>query len=375
MTSEQRLQSYVTGSNHDPELAYDMQNMNDGYLRGKYGDTVADYAYNQRKTAMQDFQRASSYVPEQEQNGNLATGLAGGLTRGVRQVGGIAEQLGIMAFNEGEEQANKLRQAQKDMAEDISAIAAWQGSQYQHQEEKSKIYTQLADNLRQQKFQQIAAQTGNSELAKTESDKLAEEYHAGLNVITNELMVNGLGEQAPQILLAVLSGGAGAAIAEASAMGISRVVATKAIQTAMPKIIQLGAMTGVGIEAGLQDGTSAAADAHTGVYDYYNQALKESNQGDNTKWNELFGSKEMQALAQQYPEASPDELISLAANNASVSAGLESGLYTGVSAGLAAPTLSGFSSKLGAGLKPSTRWALTSTAPLLKVLLNSEKNM
>ena len=32
MTSEQRLQSYVTGSNHDPELAYDMQNMNDGYL-------------------------------------------------------------------------------------------------------------------------------------------------------------------------------------------------------------------------------------------------------------------------------------------------------------------------------------------------------
>ena len=366
MTSEQRLQSYITGSNHDPELAYDMQNMNDGYLRGKYGDTVADYAYNQRKTAMQDFQRASSYVPEQEQNGNLATGLAGGLTRGVRQIGGIAEQLGIMAFNDGEEQANKLRQAQKDMAEDISAIAAWQGSQYQHQEEKSKIYTQLADNLRQQKFQQIAAQTGNSELAKTESDKLAEEYHAGLNVITNELMVNGLGEQAPQILLAVLSGGAGAAIAEASAMGISRVVATKAIQTAMPKIIQLGAMTGVGIEAGLQDGTSAAADAHTGVYDYYNQALKESNQGDNTKWNELFGSKEMQALAQQYPEASPDELISLAANNASVSAGLESGLYTGVSAGLAAPTLSGFSSKLGAGLKPSTRWALTSTAPIIE---------
>lgn len=68
MTSEQRLQSYITGSNHDPELAYDMQNMNDGYLRGKYGDAVADYAYNQRKTAMQDFQRASSYVPEEEQN-------------------------------------------------------------------------------------------------------------------------------------------------------------------------------------------------------------------------------------------------------------------------------------------------------------------
>ena len=366
MTPEQRLQSYITGSNHDPELAYDMQNMNDGYLRGKYGDAVADYAYNQRKTAMQDFQRASSYVPEEEQTGNLFTGIAGGLTRGVRQVGGIAEQLGIMAFNEGEEQANKLRQAQHDMEEDISSIARWQGSEYQHQDTKAKTFTQLADNLRQQKFQQIAAQTGNTELAKAESDKLAEEYHAGLNVITHELMVNGLGEQAPQILLAVMSGGAGAAIAESAAMGISRTVATKAIQAAMPKIIQLGAMTGVGIEAGLQDGTSAAADAHVGVYQYFDQARKEAQQGDNTKWNNLFGSEEMKALAQQYPNASPEELISLAANNASISAGLTSGLYTGVSAGLAAPTLSGFSSKLGAALKPSSRWALTSTAPIIE---------
>ena len=366
MTPEQRLQSYITGSNHDPELAYDMQNMNDGYLRGKYGDAVADYAYNQRKTAMQDFQRASSYVPEEEQTGNLFTGITGGLTRGVRQIGGIAEQLGIMAFNDGEEQANKLRQAQHDMEEDISSIARWQGSEYQHQDTKAKTFTQLADNLRQQKFQQIAAQTGNNELAKTESDKLAEEYHAGLNVITHELMVNGLGEQAPQILLAILSGGAGAAIAETVAMGISRTVATKAIQAAMPKIIQLGAMTGVGIEAGLQDGTSAAADAHVGVYQYFDQARKEAQQGDNTKWNNLFGSEEMKALAQQYPNASPEELISLAANNASISAGLTSGLYTGVSAGLAAPTLSGFSSKLGAALKPSSRWALTSTAPIIE---------
>ena len=309
MTPEQRLQSYISGSNHDPELAYDMQNMNDGYLRGKYGDAIADYAYEQRKSAMQDFQRASSYVPEQEQDGNLATGFAGGAVRGIRQIAGTAEQLGIMAFNDGEEQARKLQQAQRDMAEDISAIAAWQGSQYQHQEEKSKIYTQLADRFRQQKFQEISAQTGNIELAKIESDKLAEQYHAGLNVITHELMVNGLGEQAPQIALAVISGGIGAGIAEATAMGISRVVATKAIQTAMPKITQLGAMAAVGVEAGLQDGTSAAADAYTGVYDYYNQALKESNQGNNTKWDELFGSKEMQALAQQYPEASPDELI------------------------------------------------------------------
>ena len=366
MTSEQRLQSYIAGSNHDPELAYDMQNMNDGYLRGKYGDAVADYAYNQRKTAMQDFQRASSYIPEEEQTGNLFTGIAGGLTRGVRQIGGIVEQLGIMAFNDGEEQANKLRQAQHDMEEDISAIARWQGSEYQHQETKAKTFTQLADNLRQQKFQQIAAQTENIELAKAESDKLAEEYHAGLNVITHELMVNGLGEQAPQILLAVLSGGAGAAIAESAAMGISRTVATKAIQAAMPKIIQLGAMTGVGIEAGLQDGTSAAADAHIGVYQYFDQARKEAQQGDNTKWNNLFGSEEMKALAQQYPNASPEELISLAANNASISAGLTSGLYTGMSAGLAAPTLSGFSSKLGAALKPSSRWALTSTAPIVE---------
>ena len=134
----------------------------------------------------------------------------------------------------------------------------------------------------------------------------------------------------------------------------------------MPKIIQLGAMTGVGIEAGLQDGTSAAADAHVGVYQYFDQARKEAQQGDNTKWNNLFGSEEMQALAQQYPNASPEELIRLAANNASVNAGLESGLYTGVSAGLAAPTLSGFSSKLGAALKPSSRWALTSTAPIIE---------
>lgn len=366
LTPEQRLQSFIAGSNHDPELAHDIQNMDDGYLRAKYGNAVADYAYNQRKQSMKDLQLASSYIPENQRTGSIGSGLVGGVGRGLRQMGGIVEQLGIMAFNDGEEQANKLRESQQSMNEDIEAIAKWQGSQYSHQHAKGQIYTQLADRLRQTKYEQIAAQTGNPELAKVEADKVAEQYHSHLNTITEELMVNGLGEQAPQILLAVMSGGVGAGVAEATALGISRVVATQAITKALPKIAQAGAMIGVGVEAGLQDGTSAATDAYVGVYDYYDQAFKESQQGDSTKWNELFGSKEMQALAQQYPEASPDELIRLAANNASTQAGLESGLFTGVSAGIAAPTLSGFSAKLAQGFKPSQRAALSLTAPVVE---------
>ena len=366
LTPEQRLQSFIAGSNHDPELAHDIQNMDDGYLRAKYGNAVADYAYDQRKQSFKDFQLASSYIPENQRTGSIGSGLAGGIARGLRQMGGVAEQLGIMAFNDGEEQANKLRESQNSMNEDVESIAKWQGSQYSHQHAKGQIYTQLADRLRQSKYEQIAAQTGNPELAKVEADKVAEQYHSHLNTITEELMVNGLGEQAPQILLAVLSGGTAAGIAEATALGISRVVATQAITKALPKIAQAGAMIGVGVEAGLQDGASAATDAHVGVYNYYDQAFKELQQGNSAKWNELFGSKEMQALAQQYPEASPDELIRLAANNASIQAGLESGLYTGVSAGIAAPTLSGFSAKLGQGFKPSQRVALSLSAPAVE---------
>ncbi len=44
LTPEQRLQSYISGSNKDPELAYDLENTDESYLEAKYGQAVANYA-------------------------------------------------------------------------------------------------------------------------------------------------------------------------------------------------------------------------------------------------------------------------------------------------------------------------------------------
>ena len=44
LTPEQRLQSYLSGSNKDPELAYDLENNSENYLEAKYGQAIANYA-------------------------------------------------------------------------------------------------------------------------------------------------------------------------------------------------------------------------------------------------------------------------------------------------------------------------------------------
>ena len=366
MTPEQRLQSYIKGSNADPELAFDLENRTADYLEAKYGSTVANYANQLAIQTAANLSRATSIIPEEARTGNVLSGLVGGAIRGTRNLIGTVGSLGIMAFNDGEEEANKLRTWNETIQDQNRETSNWAGSTYGFDEAKNEAYRGISEQVKQEAFQRIAAQTGDAELARKQATEVANQFDSNIKTISKEGMILGLGEQAPQIVLAVISGGVGAGIAKASASGVSKVVAEQAIKKLLPKIAMAGSMVGVGVESGLQDGTSAASDAAIGVYDYYNQAKQEALNGDSSKLTKLFNSEAMQKLKAANPNATEDELIELAANQAKHEAGWESGLYTGASAGIFSPVLGGFSSKLSQGLSARNKFLAHMSAPLVE---------
>lgn len=366
LSPEQRLQSYIKGSNADPELAFDLENRSVDYLEAKYGSTVANYASQLATQTAANLSRATSILPEEARTGNVLTGLAGGAVRGTRNIIGTVGSLGIMAFNDGEEEANKLRTWNEVLQDQNRETSEWAGSTYGFDEAKNETYRGISEQVKQEVFQRIAAQTGDAKSARKQATDIANQFDSNIKTISKEGMILGLGEQAPQIILAVISGGMGAGIAEAGALGVSKVVAEQAITKLLPKIAMAGSMIGVGIEAGLQDGISAASDATIGVYDYYNQAKQEALNGDSSKLTELFNSEAMQKLKAANPTATEDELIELAANQAKHEAGWKSGLYTGASAGIFSPVLGGFSGKLSQGLSARNKFLAHMSAPLVE---------
>lgn len=366
LSPEQRLQSYIKGSNADPELAFDLENRSVDYLESKYGSAVANYANQLATQTAANLSRATSILPEEARTGNVLTGLAGGAVRGTRNIIGTVGSLGIMAFNDGEEEANKLRTWNEVLQDQNRETSEWAGSTYGFDEAKNETYRGISEQVKQEAFQRIAAQTGDAKSARKQATDIANQFDSNIKTISKEGMILGLGEQAPQIILAVISGGIGAGITEAGALGISKVVAEQAITKLLPKIAMAGSMIGVGIEAGLQDGISAASDATIGVYDYYNQAKQEALNGDSSKLTELFNSEAMQKLKAANPTATEDELIELAANQAKHEAGWKSGLYTGASASIFSPVLGGFSSKLSQGLSARNKFLAHMSAPLVE---------
>ena len=366
LSPEQRLQSYIKGSNADPELAFDLENRSVDYLEAKYGSAVANYASQLATQTAANLSRATSILPEEARTGNVLTGLAGGAVRGTRNIIGTVGSLGIMAFNDGEEEANKLRTWNEVLQDQNRETSEWAGSTYGFDEAKNETYRGISEQVKQEVFQRIAAQTGDAKSARKQATDIANQFDSNIKTISKEGMILGLGEQAPQIILAVISGGMGAGIAEAGALGVSKVVAEQAIKQLLPKIAMAGSMIGVGIEAGLQDGISAASDATIGVYDYYNQAKQEALNGDSSKLTELFNSEAMQKLKAANPTATEDELIELAANQAKHEAGWKSGLYTGASASIFSPVLGGFSSKLSQGLSARNKFLAHMSAPLVE---------
>lgn len=368
LTPEQRLQSYLSGSNKDPELAYDLENNSENYLEAKYGQAIANYAAQQRLQNFQNLSQATSYIPEAAKTGNVFTGALGAAVNGTRNLIRTAGQAGIMAFNSGEEEASKLREWNATIDQHQADTTAWMGNNYTLDTEKSNLYRGMAEQVRANTYAQVKAQTGDEQLARAQSKEISETFDDNIKSLTQEAVVSGLGEQAPQILLAVLSGGIGAGIAEITALGVSRVVAKEAITKLLPKIAQLGSMLGVGAEAGLQDGLSAGSDAMTGAYDYINQAKVEAAQGNTAKLDELRNSPVMQQLRQANPNATEDELFAQMAESAKWDAATKSGLTTGISAGIASPFLSGFSSKLARGASARTRFLLSAADPAMEGL-------
>ena len=297
---------------------------------------------------------------------SIYSGIVGGLGKGLVNLGGTVSDLYTLATTSGREQAEILQRKQKDREEAIDRISNWQGGEYAVDNEFNKQVYANAEQIKADTYNRLVAETGDIQYAKEVSNNKANEFYDSTQHITTALLLEGLGEQAPQIALALVSGGTGAAIGKAVALGVSKKVAEKAVQKATQKVIQkqaekqvakavltnaekIGAVAGstgaIGLEAGLQDGVSAASDAHIGVYNYYDALSPDERK------KAIHNSPIAQEVLRDNPNATEEELISAIADSASTSAGVSSGLYTGVSAGLSGTLLNAaLSSRFVGGL-------------------------
>lgn len=362
LSEEDRLNAYLQG-NYDPELQRDLDKMPSEYLEGKYGRVIANYADQKRMQNISNFQALGSYVSNSAQDGAISyttKGLLGGVVKGVNHLSDTIGNIYTLATEEGQEEIDSLRKRAEATDRFNKRIARWQGGAYDHGENRQGLLRDFAEQYRQDSFRKYAAETGNLEVAREQSNQDAANYYDAISVITQETLINGVGEQAPQLVLALVSGGLGSAAAKGLSATVSKALGTALTsERTLAAIAQLGSMAGVGLEAGLQDGISAVSEAKQGVYNYFDNMTKEQRQAFFSNPNPT-----LKKLMEEHPNATEDELIQMMADSAGLQAGLVSGVYTGISAGAASPFLSSLSHRLGAGLSPASRNALSMADPI-----------
>ena len=337
LPSQERIANYINGSTQDPELDYAIQNYSDGELRVKYGDSVANYAREKRERNIANLQATSGYMPEDQDTSSIFSGLAGGVSKGAGSIYDTARIGSAFLFDDARERNVHLQQINKDSEIRNRGIARFQGSGYALNDEKVSMAQNIAESNRLDNYKSIYANTGNKEYAQKESDRIAENTNSLLSPINSEELISGIGEQAPQLLLGIGSSGIGNAVgagarklAYSAARKLGASAARKAIASQLGKeaFSIAGTALGGGISAGVQDGASAAADASTAVYDWFD------NLSDSAKSKWLSENPVAQQIRAENPNATPEDILSQVASTAATEAGLKSGLYTAASASI-----------------------------------------
>lgn len=390
-TDSQKVENHRAGKLSDPRYQYDIDNKSYNYLLQKYGKDTANYA---KERNIAKVKMANTLTSEVDPNTTLLsddikapyTGIIGGFA-------GIKDSIinaGIKAFNEGQEEIEKLSKANENTIARSRWLASITGTKYEDLHEFNLYMREVWEQTYDYKYEQILAETGSKKIAKQEADKEASQFQNDLTFLSKEWFLHGFGEQVPQILIAIVLGDKGISlVSKLSSLGITgrklaqaeriiqqinkdkkllsakkradltaeelkrgtqlegrlgqvdkflknRAIANRgtplpfginALERQVARRNMWAGSAGAGLGFGLEQGGDDATTTLVYGWQQYQGLSDEQKQ-------ELFATEPMQRLAQQNHELSQDDLMVLALKKASSSAFWKSFLTTGLTTAL-----------------------------------------
>lgn len=313
LSGAQRYENLLKGA-YDPEFASALENKSPrevGLLYGEQAGAIADTLQTNRIRNFRDV------IDTEGEDGSVLGTITQGLGRGSGRILNAAYTVAVPEFSlEGTLQDTLNSYA----AREHSNEEFWDrfNSTRQNQKKASdSAINSLAEDLRVQEEIRLAQQGVNREDARKQASNKADtlDYH-GNNTNTADLL-GGVGEQIPQLAVAIASGGLGSAGSKLATASVSKALTGSFSKTAIKRAGTIGIGLGIGAEAGIQDGLSAASDAYQSVMQMSDEQLATS-----PKYQEL--------ISQGKTAKEAKEEIAL---NAAKRAGTMSGLYTMGSAG------------------------------------------
>lgn len=313
LSGAQRYENLLKGA-YDPEFASALRNKSPREVGLLYGEQAGAIADNIQTNRIRNFHDVMD--TEGEDDSVLGT-VAQGVGRGAGRILNAAYTVAVPEMN--------INAGFKDYLEGYAAREHsneefWDRFNSTRQNQKKASDTainSLAEDLRVSEEIRLAQEgVDRDEARKRASDSAnALDYH-GNNTNTADLL-GGAGEQLPQLAAAIASGGLSAAGPKTATAIASKALTGAVKKSAIKKAATYGVGLGIGAEAGIQDGLSAASDAYQSVMQMSDEQLATS-----PKYQEL--------ISQGKTAKEAKEEIAL---NAAKRAGWVSGGYAALSAG------------------------------------------
>ena len=332
LSGVQRYENLLKGA-YDPEFASALENKSPkevGLLYGEQAGAIADTLQTNRIRNFRDV------IDTEGEDGSVLGTVTQGLGRGLGRILNAAYTVAVPEFSlEGTFQDTLKSYA----AREHSNEEFWDRFNSKRQDQKKasdSAINSLAEDLRVREEIRLAQQGVNREEARKQaSDRAGTLDYQGNNTNTADLL-GGVGEQIPQLAVAIASGGLGSAGSKLATASISKALTGSFSKTAIKRAGTIGVGLGIGGEAGIQDGLSAASDAYQSVMQMSDEQLATS-----PKYQELINQ------GKTAKEAKEEIAV-----NAAKRAGTMSVLYTMGSAG----TVGSFGERiLGGFIKAGSR--------------------
>lgn len=358
------LSAWVEGNPNaipDPELNNDIQRKDINYLKAKYGNEIAQYAFEKAKEKFRAVGQASRSPISEEYTDSIFNprNIIAGALKGAGHIAQTGEHLANLALTKSgsEKRAEKAKQIEEKYSKYNDTITGMQDVSTQLDSENRANRNEISELFRKDALAKRLTEYSRDEAMRL-SEQDAQKFNWALTEINKELLVNGLGEQIPQLVLGGISAKVGSAIVNgASKKALDQLIKqeVKAIQTglkaegvtqsslnrAREAINQslskhvankelgntIGSSIGAGSYAGSQDATSAGMDAYNSIV---------NAEGD--ELNRIKQSPNFIKLKQENPNLSDREIQLQLGEEARKQASLRSGLTTAISAGVIGST-------------------------------------
>lgn len=329
MTGAERFQNLLKGG-YDPEYYRALKEKSPYDVGLLYGDEAGSIA---QQLQVNRLQNVSTVLGGEDKAGSVVGTIAQGLGRGVSQLGNTVLSLGQLAVDDGSTTLEDFAKREQGISEFWDEFNS---SRQNYKKRADASIKALAEDARIDTEMSLAQQGVEREEARRQAASLADTIDYYGNNTTTEDIWSGVGEQLPQLAAAIYSGGLSAAGTKLATATASKALTGAVKKSAIKKAATIGASLGIGAEAGLQDGLSAASETYSDIM----QMSKE----------ELQSAPNYVALINQ--GKSHEEAKKELALSAAKRAGAVSGLYTFGSAG----TIGSFGERiLGGFTKGSTK--------------------